>query len=956
MPPQLTLTGPSQLNVEVNSFFSDPGATCIDDIDGVLNSNITVLGSVNTSQLGEQELLYICADSYDNSVNQTRIILVLDSEIPVLQLMGDSRVCLEEGVPYVELGATCTDRVDGTSPATIEGVVDPDVLGNHTIFYSCSDSAGNNVTVMRTVTVVSSDMPGNLFLTSYSVDVGGWSEAFAPQVHAANVNPATDFAFNWSEGVTAGPEFCRFISIYESQADGTVSLLRQYEGYGLLSSSGVLVDGQLQLAQGSDSSLSAGLKDSTSYTVVVDELLVHDSSARGNARQTLQFSTGDYSSPILLQTRPAPRHTAWPLASGIRLQFDEPIGPGNASFLRVLDLALGIEEVVPCNGSTSSHGLSLDFSTDSLQILGLDQIWRPCTDFRLSVDAACVLDLSDNTNPFQGLNELAFATSCLTSIEPPRNSLQVSPSSPIILYFSEPVQLASASPPGIVIQIVSERERRVGPDDWPYVYALDEAITIDLACVTKFCLIHRALPNVTAQFSFGLCSGLLSQQCRGKLHRVIIEEGTLERANASWPSASVMNGTFLPAELVEDPYYFTLEPIDAKAPQLLQMDVAAVSERQVDIFVSIDEGGHVHCAAWELSGPGPCTSEPSLLVEYSSDICNQTQTECKNCDPPSFGCFDRSSMWVDDGCAGRFSLEGVELDCQSAETDTTIHDAAFQSVLSLGHRHACALRKADSSAVCWGNPSYIDPVTFAAPAGTFRSIAAGYLHTCAVRESQDIQCWGTDLHGETAGPGTSDAFDYITSGHRFSCALKAADRTPVCWGLDDSGQATPPAVPLLTISAGYKHACGIRLADYNVVCWGLNDLGQASPPAGEFVALSDRGDIMYHGSLSAGWYHTCAVQRKDAAIVCWGDNTNGQADAPQDAQFLQVAAGRAHSCGVQRVLAGQGPGLASSLASDLWEKTIFAVHKGSLGSRSPFALVQTHSPLRIDVFWLCVKQ
>ena len=32
---------------------------------------------------------------------------------------------------------------------------------------------------------------------------------------------------------------------------------------------------------------------------------------------------------------------------------------------------------------------------------------------------------------------------------------------------------------------------------------------------------------------------------------------------------------------LEDPYYFTLEPIDATAPQLLAMDVALVSESQV---------------------------------------------------------------------------------------------------------------------------------------------------------------------------------------------------------------------------------------------------------------------------------------------------------------------------------------------------------------------------------------
>ena len=515
-PPQLTLLGSSPLKVEVESVFSDPGATCVDDIDGVLNSNITVVGYVNTSQLGEQELLYICEDSYENSVNETRRIIVLDSEMPVLELVGETRVCLEEGVPYVEQGATCTDAVDGTYPATIAGNVDPDVLGNQTILYSCSDSAGNNVTVARTITVVSSDMPGNLFLTSYSVEIGGVTESFAPQVLGEFVNPATDFAFNWSGDVTGGPEYCRFISVYESLPDGSLELVKQYEGVSLFSL-GVLVEGQLQLAQGSDASLSAGLKDATSYTIVLDELLVLDQSGYGNARQSLRILTGDYSPPILLESQPPAMHPAWPLSAGVSLRFDEPVLLGNAS-LRILDLGLGVEEEVPCDGSLSTRGLSVQVHNSSIQIVGLDAIWQPCADFLMTLHAACILDVSPNTNPFPG-QILPFATSCVIGVSPARNSLQVSPNSPLIITFSEPIEWTSSNVSGVLIQIVNERELRVGPGDWPYVYILEAILTVDLACVTKYCAIHSAFTNVTARFSSGLCSGLLSQQCRGKLHQ-----------------------------------------------------------------------------------------------------------------------------------------------------------------------------------------------------------------------------------------------------------------------------------------------------------------------------------------------------------------------------------------------------------------------------------------------------
>lgn len=64
---------------------------------------------------------------------------------------------------------------------------------------------------------------------------------------------------------------------------------------------------------------------------------------------------------------------------------------------------------------------------------------------------------------------------------------------------------------------------------------------------------------------------------------------------------------------------------------------------------------------------------------------------------------------------------------------------------------------------------YIDPVTFSAPAGSFKSIAAGYVHTCAVDEATElITCWGSDLHGETAGPGEGEIGGAARDGHWYS--------------------------------------------------------------------------------------------------------------------------------------------------------------------------------------------
>lgn len=44
---------------------------------------------------------------------------------------------------------------------------------------------------------------------------------------------------------------------------------------------------------------------------------------------------------------------------------------------------------------------------------------------------------------------------------------------------------------------VGEREEIYGLQDWPLVYILGSTLTLDLACVTKYCRIFSALPNAT---------------------------------------------------------------------------------------------------------------------------------------------------------------------------------------------------------------------------------------------------------------------------------------------------------------------------------------------------------------------------------------------------------------------------------------------------------------------------
>ncbi|MCK0178724.1 DUF5011 domain-containing protein [Flavobacteriaceae bacterium S0862] len=79
---------------------------------------------------------------------------------PVITLMGDSTINLEEGNPYNEEGATATDDIDGDISANIViggDMVDTNTVGSYIITYNVSDVAGNEATEVTRIVNVTQD-------------------------------------------------------------------------------------------------------------------------------------------------------------------------------------------------------------------------------------------------------------------------------------------------------------------------------------------------------------------------------------------------------------------------------------------------------------------------------------------------------------------------------------------------------------------------------------------------------------------------------------------------------------------------------------------------------------------------------------------------------------------------------------------------------------------------------
>ena len=163
--PVITLVGADPQGIEVGSPYVELGATATDNYDGDLTGSIVIDASaVTTSVVGSYPVTYDVSDVNGNAAVQVvRIVDVVDTTLPVVTLVGANPQVIEVGSPYVELGATASDKYDGDltgSIVTDTGAVNIGVVGSYPVTYNVTDSNGNAaVEVTRTVDVVDTTLP-----------------------------------------------------------------------------------------------------------------------------------------------------------------------------------------------------------------------------------------------------------------------------------------------------------------------------------------------------------------------------------------------------------------------------------------------------------------------------------------------------------------------------------------------------------------------------------------------------------------------------------------------------------------------------------------------------------------------------------------------------------------------------------------------------------------------------
>ncbi|GAA6136341.1 hypothetical protein NBRC116583_00880 [Arenicella sp. 4NH20-0111] len=179
LPPMITLIGADTINIGVGEVFDDPGATGVDNRDGAVE--VVVSGSVNSDVIGTYSVSYNASDAAGNqAVEVIRTVIVeafVDTQPPVISLLGSSSVSLSLGSEFTDPGYTVIDNVDANVVVAVSGAVDTSTVGVYPITYTAADAAGNQaIPVTRTVAVVGADSNEILSLfTQATTDPINWT-------------------------------------------------------------------------------------------------------------------------------------------------------------------------------------------------------------------------------------------------------------------------------------------------------------------------------------------------------------------------------------------------------------------------------------------------------------------------------------------------------------------------------------------------------------------------------------------------------------------------------------------------------------------------------------------------------------------------------------------------------------------------------------------------------------
>jgi len=260
-----------------------------------------------------------------------------------------------------------------------------------------------------------------------------------------------------------------------------------------------------------------------------------------------------------------------------------------------------------------------------------------------------------------------------------------------------------------------------------------------------------------------------------------------------------------------------------------------------------------------------------------------------------------------------------------------------------GSREQVILRLTVTPVLAWGS-NLRGQTKVPSSATNVISIAAGDLHTLALRSDGTVVAWGDNEYGQTNVPLSATGVVAIAAGWQRSVALRA-DGTAVSWGRISS--SSPPGERFVGICSYTSTAIGLRAdgtigweadlpgglnnvaglvydhfgghalkRDGTVVTWGTprllpitRDVSQIAGGPGGVIALLSDGTLAATGDALpipndatnvvavTGWLKYLAL-RSDGTLVYWGADSAIKAFPQIEDRIVSVAAGLEHAVAI----------------------------------------------------------
>merc|ERR1711939_166137 len=174
--PIIRILGKDLMTLEAthNGNYVDDGATCSDQVDGMISQNVEVSGDVvNLGKRNKYVISYNCKDSAGNKADTAvRVVYVVQTTCPTCKLAGATKLSREASFPYVDAGAKCTDLIDGNVATITRNTVNVERTGTYYVTYRAKKYTRTVVVIDTLKPVISLTYNGKKVTSGNHVDTG----------------------------------------------------------------------------------------------------------------------------------------------------------------------------------------------------------------------------------------------------------------------------------------------------------------------------------------------------------------------------------------------------------------------------------------------------------------------------------------------------------------------------------------------------------------------------------------------------------------------------------------------------------------------------------------------------------------------------------------------------------------------------------------------------------------